>query len=168
MITTNKYLKHISIILCMSIVLSCSKDSESMEDSKMPQLQFSIQGHGMKLFDSPIIILNDGIVRIDGLRSYNSEQDPWAISLSFPNSIGIHSIAKLTQDDIITTVFDGTICLEFFNNDCPPLPSYQAIEGSVSVTQSTGNKIKGTFRFTAENFNGTNKIIEAGKFEIEH
>ena len=144
-----KFFILITIIFCISSIISCSKDSDVMiEESKIPQLQFRVQGHGLKLFDSPIVILIDGIVRIDGFKSYNSNQDPWAISISFPNSIGIHSIAKLNQDDIFTTVYDGPICFNIGSNDCPPLPSYQAIEGSISLTQSTGNKVKGTFHFT--------------------
>lgn len=163
----------ITIIFGYSLIISCSKDSDVMiEESKIPQLQFRVQGHGLKLFESPNmrVFLIDGIVRIEGWKSYNSNQDPWAIFIRFPNSIGIHSIAKLNQDNKFNFVYDGPFCIEFLgSNDCPPLPSYQAIEGSISLTQSTGNKVKGTFHFTAESFNGThNKIIHSGKFEIEY
>ena len=167
-----KFFILIAVIFCYSSIISCSKDSDVMiEESKIPQLQFRVQGHGLKLFDSPnlIVSLSDGIVSINGGKPYNSNQDPWSISIRFPNSIGIHSIAKLNQDDIFTTVKDGPFCIVFLGSYCPPLPSYLAIEGSISLTQSTGNKVKGTFHFTAESFNGThNKIIHSGKFEIEH
>ncbi len=167
-----KFFILITIIFCISSIISCSKDSDVMiEESKIPQLQFRVQGHGLKLFDSPnlSVRLVDGIVRIHGLESYNSNQDPWGIYIRFPNSIGIHSIAKLNQDDIFTTVYDGPFCIEFLGCcDCPPLPSYQAIEGSISLTQSTGSKVKGTFNFTAERFERIEKIIHSGRFEIEY
>ncbi len=167
-----KFFILIAVIFCYSSIISCSKDSDVMiEESKIPQLQFRVQGHGLKLFESRNLLVSqfDGFVQIEGWKSYNSNQDPWAIFIRFPNSIGIHSIAKLNQDDIFTTVYDGPFCSNFLGNVCPPLPSYQAIEGSISLTQSTGNKVKGTFHFTGESVIGTNnKIIHSGRFEIEY
>ena len=164
-IMKTKFFILITIIFGYSLIISCSKDS----DVKITQLQFRVQGHGLKLFDSPTFSQYNGIVSIRGSESYNSIQDPWSISIRFPNSIGIHSIAKLNQDNISITVTDGPFCFVFMGSYCPPFPSYQAIEGSISLTQSTGNKVKGTFHFTAESFDGTpNKIIHSGKFEIEY
>ena len=154
-----------SVILSITSFSSCSKDDEEV---KIPTLQFRIQNRGIQLIDNPRVSTFDGIITISG-RSYNNIEDPWSLTLYFPQSIGEYSISNESHSKSSAHLVDiDPSCDNFFQGCQPGSLWYEAIGGSIRLTQSTGSKIKGTFYFTAMLNDNVHVVIDSGKFDIEY
>jgi len=143
----------LSTFLLVFLFITCSKD----DDVKIATMQAKVDGT-LIVCDS-IVFLQKGLGgTLFGVEGY--KKGHVGIKLDFPISQGVGTYRFLTYSGDYEN--EGWLFYGFFNQ-------YKSTNGSVILTEATGNRFKGTFSFTSENYpQKESKIISDGIFEIEY
>ena len=150
-------MKTARIFLLLILSLSISYCSKSDDDNKISTMQAKVDG-SLIVCDS-IVFLQKGLGgTLFGVEGY--KKGHVGIKLDFPISQGVGTYQFLTFSGDYEN--EGWLFYCFFNQ-------YKSTNGSVIITEATGNRFKGTFSFTSENYpQEESKIISEGIFEIEY
>ena len=143
----------LSTFLLVFLFITCSKD----DDVKIATMQAKVDGT-LIVCDS-IVFLQKGLGgTLFGVEGY--KKGHVGIKLDFPISQGVGTYRFLTYSGDYEN--EGWLFYGFFNQ-------YKSTNGSVVLTEAIGNRFKGTFSFTSENYpQKESKIISEGVFEIEY
>lgn len=155
------FIKNALILIVLIFTVNCSKDDDNTV-VKTPNLEFRVQGHGLRLFEGTAY-KNNGM-NILGYRSYNQNEDIWTIGIRFPDAIGIYEIDETSYPDLYINAYQMRDNCQF---NCA-INSYTAISGTVHVVQTDANGVKGTFNCVLREENsGVEKVLHSGEFDIE-
>ena len=145
----------IFLLLFLSLfILYCSK---SDDDAKITTMQAKVDG-SLIVCDSIVFIPKDLEGKLFGIEGY--KKGHIGLKLLFPISQGVGTYQFLTYSGDYEN--EGWLFYGFFNQ-------YKSTNGSVIITEATGNRFKGTFSFTGVNYpQEESKIISEGIFEIEY
>ena len=149
-------MKTTRIFLLLFLSLSISYCSKSDDDNKISTMQAKVDG-SLIVCDSIVFLPKDLEGTLFGVEGY--KKGNVGIKLLFPISQGVGTYQFLTFSGDYEN--EGWLFYGFINQ-------YKSTNGSVIITEATGNRFKGTFSFTSENFPGESKIISEGIFEIEY
>lgn len=149
-----KILLLLSVFLLLFLFITCSKD----DDAKITTMQAKVDG-SLIVFDSIVYLSKDLEGTLFGIEGY--KKGHVGIKLLFP-------IAKGVKKKYPFLAYSGNYENEgwlFYGYH----NQYKSTNGSVIITEATGNRFKGTFSFTAKNYSlGESKVISDGFFEIEY
>jgi hypothetical protein len=156
------------IIFCLLICFGCSKDSVEEEiGSNYGTMQAKIQGANTTLrpYSSVTEFYTNGSIGVFGLNC----DELISISLKFPDSIGTFSfIADWDYERGIIGVLEAEggffPCVSM--NTYYTSKKYYAIDGTVTITETNSNIVKGTFNFIGENSLGETRTVTDGAFNI--
>lgn len=147
--------KILSIAVVLFTLLSCSSDDGNSSNSET-YIKFSINGTNYNFND--IITAQSGAITING-NNGNGVSDPGDTQLTIwlPSTV---TNGTFSVDDS----FDNDYRISF---DSEPLNyNFNFAElGSITITQSTGDYIKGTFTATIINSNDETITINNGEFK---
>ncbi len=146
-----KIILRIAVLFFIVINISCSKDSDS--DSTINLFQAKVSGSLMN-FGGGIVTVQQNKYFV--LSKCKNERQ---ILIAFPMSVGTYSVS---EEGFGASYIIGPSCgfLEVADD-------YQAISGSLTLTESNDTKIKGTFHFIGDDGRGFTAITE-GVFDIEY
>ncbi|WP_242083190.1 DUF6252 family protein [Aestuariivivens sediminis] len=161
---TNLFLK-ITLIGCLLICFGCSKDStEEDNEINYGTVQLKINGSATVLKPiTPVLeFYNDGTYSIGGINCDDSKQ----IILHFPSTMGTYSCGKLEDSYASLWIGDFFPCTDLFG-DGPGAVIYHAIEGSVTISEISEQRVRGTYHFIAESHGGGEIIsVSDGVFNV--
>jgi hypothetical protein len=141
----------VAAFTCISVSLSCNKSS-----MHIAAMQAKVDGV-LVVCDTKVELskaLSGTLYGISGVA-----KDGSSLMLLFPIASGVGTYQFLGFNASYQN--EGWFS---YNGD----NQYKSINGSVVVTESTGNKFKGTFSFDAQKYLGGTKSITEGVFEIAY
>ncbi|MCW3109148.1 MAG: hypothetical protein JWQ09_3654 [Segetibacter sp.] len=142
----------IAVLPCITATVSCKKESSI----KIATMQAKVDG-ALVICDSTVLLeegLDGTLYGIDGFKKGGV-----GFMLKFPIASGVRTYQFLTYN----SNFQNEGWLQYdFNNQ------YKSTNGSVTITEATGKKFKGTFSFTAQKYLGGTRTITEGSFEIDY
>ena len=150
------------LVLFIITFIGCSKsssdDDSSNQDTKIRVLRAKIAGFNKEFYVWSPHSFSEETVHITGCEIGAGN---WEIRFTFTNSVGTPVPTGLIEYGAVEY---GAACCIF---DCGNIIRYIITEGSVTLTESTETKIKGTFFITAVNGDNFTIVVE-GVFDIEY
>lgn len=149
-----KILLPLAPLFLLFLFTMCSK---SDDNDKIATMQAKVDG-SLIVCDSIVYLpknLGGTLFGVEGYKKGNV-----GIKLLFPISKGLGTYQFLTFSGDYEN--EGWLLYSSLNQ-------YKSTNGSVIITEATGNKFKGSFSFTAKNYpDEESKVISEGIFEIEY
>lgn len=154
-----KLIFRVVLLIFITICVSCSKDSTPQETN--PNVLRAKVGGVLASFNAVLLDMEfENSYAILGNDGDCNKQ----INLKFSKDLEIGTYTFDTND--FSAIYKtGDVCCYF---DCDYVYTYYAIEGSLTLIESNGAKIKGTFHFIGEKYDGEKRVITEGIFELEY
>jgi hypothetical protein len=153
------------IILCLiTIFNSCSKDSDIEQQAEIygtMQAKIGFMTYELTSVIGAMFIQPDGRVTIAGLNCDKKQN----ITINVLPEIGIYSLEEDNTENTAATLTSGKFFPCVGLNDISKT-EYEATGGSVTIIESTPQKITGSFHFLGESYGGNTVSVNNGTFEF--
>ena len=144
--------------------ISCSKDStEENNEINYGTVQLKVNGSAsiLKPLTPVVEFHSDGTFSIGGINCDESKQ----LTLHFPPTLGNYVCGKLEGSYAELWIGEFFPCVPLFG-DGPGAEIYYAIEGFVNISETSEQRVKGTFHFIAEAYGGETISVTDGMFNV--
>lgn len=141
------------VLFSLSFVACSSDDSSGSSDSEL-YLKFTVNGVNYDFDPETLTSLQKLIM---GYKETNAITTRLSLWMPVTPTVGSHTITDDTPTDAnIATLHNAA----FYVGD----DTYEAISGTLVVTELTTDIVKGTFSFVAEDINGVTVTVSNGSF----
>lgn len=153
-----KKLSYLFLVLFSLSFVACSSDDSSNDNNNNATddlyLKFTVNGVNYDFEPETLTSLQKLIM---GLQETNNVTTRLSLWMPVTPTVGSHTIT----DDTPTDANIGTLHnAAFYVGD----DSYDAISGTLVITELTDDIVKGTFSFVAEDINGATVTVSNGSF----
>ncbi len=145
------------VLLSLSFVACSSNDSSNDENNNTNDelyLKFTVNGVNYDFDPETLTSLQKLIM---GQKDINNITTRLSLWMPVTPTVGSHSITDDTPTDAnLTTLHNAAF---YVGNN-----TYEAVNGTLIVTELGSNYVKGTFNFVAEDINGVTVTVSNGSF----
>ncbi len=157
-----RYVLAFYLITCFS----CSKDSTE-EDVGINYGTVQLKINGSSILLRPLgpvrEIHSDGSFSIGGIKC--NDYDSYDLIIHFPPEVGIYSLGEEELPSATIRIGDFFPCIGLFE-DGSGYKTYAAIEGALTISELSNQRVIGTFHFMGEGYGEEVLTVTDGVFNV--